>query len=77
MSSQRSNWREQLRANPSRMEQELAINLEHDRITCVYLTIAVLLLHCLIGGGRDPWGPFSQHGLGDAGLGQAVSGLSC
>src|SRR2546427_12862557 len=36
MSSQRSNWRERLNANPSRMEQELAINLEHDRIH--YLT---------------------------------------
>src|SRR6266705_2189812 len=36
MSSQRSNWRERLHANPSRMEQELAINLEHDRIN--YLT---------------------------------------
>src|SRR5438552_16636022 len=36
MSSQRSGWRELLHANPSRMEQELAINLEHDRIN--YLT---------------------------------------
>src|SRR5437667_12251832 len=36
MSSQRSDWRERLHANPSRMEQELAINLEHDRIN--YLT---------------------------------------
>src|SRR5213592_47798 len=36
MSSQRSDWRERLYANPSRMEQELAINLEHDRIH--YLT---------------------------------------
>src|SRR2546425_2140998 len=36
MSSQRSNWRERLHANPSRMEQELAINLEHDGIR--YLT---------------------------------------
>src|SRR5947207_13977688 len=36
MSSQRSGWRERLHANPSRMEQELAINLEHDRIH--YLT---------------------------------------
>src|SRR6266699_6754255 len=36
MSSQRSDWRERLRANPSRMEQQLAINLEHDRIH--YLT---------------------------------------
>ena len=36
MSSQRSDWRERLPANPSRMEQELAINPEHDRIH--YLT---------------------------------------
>src|SRR5437870_7021642 len=36
MSSQRSDWHERLHANPSRMEQELAINLEHDRIH--YLT---------------------------------------
>src|SRR6266571_5135372 len=36
MSGQRSNWRERLHANPSRMEQELAINLEHDQIH--YLT---------------------------------------
>jgi very-short-patch-repair endonuclease len=36
MSSQRSDWRERLHANPSRMETELAINLEHDRIQ--YLT---------------------------------------
>ena len=39
MSGQRSDWRERLHANPSRMEQELAINLEHDRITYLYLTI--------------------------------------
>jgi very-short-patch-repair endonuclease len=32
MSGQRSDWRERLHANPSQMEQELAINLEHDRI---------------------------------------------
>ena len=36
MSGQRSDWRERLHANPSRMEQELAIKLEHDRIN--YLT---------------------------------------
>src|SRR5438128_9898427 len=36
MSSQRSGWSERLHANPSRMEQELAIKLEHDRIH--YLT---------------------------------------
>jgi very-short-patch-repair endonuclease len=36
MSGQRSDWRERLHTNPSRMEQELAINLEHDQIH--YLT---------------------------------------
>ena len=36
MLGQRSDRRERLHANPSRMEQELAINLEHDRIH--YLT---------------------------------------
>src|SRR5207247_10680181 len=40
MSNQRSGWRERLHANPSRMEQELAINLEHDRIH--YLTQVVI-----------------------------------
>ncbi len=32
MSSQRSNWRERLHANPSRMEQELAHKLQDDSI---------------------------------------------
>src|SRR5437773_12089609 len=32
MSSQRSDWRERLHANPSRMEQELAIKLQENRI---------------------------------------------
>src|SRR5438477_4817741 len=32
MSSQRSNWRERLHANPSRMEQELAIKLQNNGI---------------------------------------------
>src|SRR6266852_2888211 len=32
MSGQRSDWRERLNANPSRMEQELAIKLQDDRI---------------------------------------------
>ena len=32
MSGQRSNWRERLHANPSRMEQELAIKLQDDGI---------------------------------------------
>ncbi len=33
MSSQRSDWRERLRANPSQMEQELAIKLQDNRMT--------------------------------------------
>src|SRR6266705_3994198 len=32
MSSQRSGWRERLHANPSRMEQELAIKLQDNQI---------------------------------------------
>src|SRR2546426_10329084 len=36
MSGQRSDWRERLRANPSRMEQELAIKLQDNGIQ--YLT---------------------------------------
>src|SRR5437899_1789605 len=32
MSSQRSDWRERLQANPSRMEQELAFKLQDDGI---------------------------------------------
>ena len=32
MSSQRSDWRERLHANPSRMEQELAFRLQEDQI---------------------------------------------
>jgi very-short-patch-repair endonuclease len=36
MSGQRSDWREKLHANPSRMEQELAIKLQENQIE--YLT---------------------------------------
>src|SRR5205807_10635228 len=36
MSSQRSDWRERLNVNPSRMEHELALKLQDDRIN--YLT---------------------------------------
>ena len=32
MSGQRSDWRERLHANPSRMEKELAFKLQEDRI---------------------------------------------
>jgi hypothetical protein len=33
MSGQRSDWRERLRVNPSRMEQELAIKLQENGIS--------------------------------------------
>ena len=33
MSGQRSDWRERLHANPSRMEQELAFSLQQDQIS--------------------------------------------
>src|SRR5438094_8244017 len=36
MSSQRSNWRERLNANPSRMEHEIALRLQDDQVN--YLT---------------------------------------
>src|SRR5437867_7467942 len=36
MSGQRSDWRERLHANPSRMEQELAIKLQDNQVS--YLT---------------------------------------
>ena len=36
MSGQRSNWREHLHVNPSRMEHELALKLQDDRVN--YLT---------------------------------------
>src|SRR5947209_6932248 len=36
MSSQRSDWRERLHVNPSRMENELAIKLQDDQVN--YLT---------------------------------------
>src|SRR6266568_1785326 len=44
MSSQRSNWRERLHANPSRMEQELAIKLQDNGIhyqTQVEIPVAI------------------------------------
>ena len=36
MSNQRSDWRERLHVNPSRMEHELALKLQDDRVS--YLT---------------------------------------
>src|SRR5205807_5983572 len=48
MSSQRSDWRERLHANPSRMEQELAIKLQDDGIryqTQVEISVATVDLY--------------------------------
>src|SRR5207302_10751260 len=35
MSSQRSDWRERLNVNPSRMEHELALKLQDDRVNYI------------------------------------------
>src|SRR5437867_8713335 len=69
MSSQRSDWRERLHANPSRMEQELAIKLQDNRITYLDRGIGRDLLFCLVPSGRETWGPFCQLGLYDTRLG--------
>src|SRR5437773_10415164 len=69
MSSQRSDWREHLHANPSRMEQELAIRLQDDRITYLNRTIARRLLLRLVPSGRETRGPPGKLGLGDTRLG--------
>jgi len=53
MSSQRSDWRERLHANPSRMEQELAIKLQDDGITYLDRAIARDLLLCLVPRGGE------------------------
>ncbi len=58
MSGQRSDWRERLHANPSRMETELAIKLQNDGITYMDRAIGWDLLFCLVPGGREAWGPF-------------------
>ena len=51
MSGQRSDWRELLHANPSRMEQELAIKLQDNGITYLSRTIVRGLLVGLITSG--------------------------
>jgi len=52
MSSQRSDWRERLHANPSRMEQELAIKLQDDGIDILesHRRYACYLLRLWLGG---------------------------
>ncbi|HXL50585.1 MAG TPA: hypothetical protein VN949_02095 [Candidatus Limnocylindrales bacterium] len=39
MSGQRSDWREQLHANPSRMEQELAIKLTSELVPLTLINL--------------------------------------
>jgi len=77
MSSQRSDWRERLHANPSRMEQELAINLEHDRIhtstgpaVCAYSFVWSRVV-------ERPGDPFASLDLAVLGSAHVVSGLNC
>src|SRR6266571_3530457 len=71
MSSQRSDWRERLHANPSRMEQELAIKLQDDGITYTYSnrTIASWLFSCLVPSCRETRGLFCKLGFGITGFG--------
>src|SRR5437773_5492348 len=69
MSSQRSDWRERLHANPSRMEQELAIKLQDNRIMYLNRTIVWRLFLCLVPSGRESRGPLSKLGLGNTGRG--------
>jgi len=45
MSGQRSDWRERLHANPSRMEQELAVKLQDDQIATSRVTILSFRAH--------------------------------
>src|SRR5438445_1782867 len=77
MSSQRSDWRDGLHATPSRMEQELAINREHDRITYLYLTMvcASSLVRSRVV--ERPGDPFASLDLAMLGSAHVVSGLSC
>ena len=69
MSGQRSDWRERLHANPSRMEQELAIKLQDDGITYLNWAIVRRLLLCPVPCSREAWGPFCQLGLCDTRFG--------
>ena len=78
MSSQRSDWRKRLHANPSRMEQELAIKLQDNGIHVPESDHALRV--------TPGSGPESSRALGDPlasldlamlGSAQVVSGLSC
>ncbi len=77
MSSQRSDWRERLHANPSRMELELAIRLQEDRIT--YLNRTIVLPYSFVWSRvvESPGDPFASLDLAVPGSAHVVSGLSC
>src|SRR5207249_7008891 len=77
MSSQRSDWRERLHANPSRMEQELAIKLQDNRIMYMNRTIVWRLFLCLVPSGRETRDPLASLDLATLGSAHVVSELSC
>ncbi len=77
MSGQRSDWREHLHANPSRMEQELAIKLQNDGITYLNRTIVLRLLLCWSRVVERPRDPFARLDFAVLGSAHVVSGLSC
>ena len=77
MSGQRSDWRERLHANPSRMEQELAIKLQENRIRicigpslCAYSFVWSRVV-------ERPGDPFASLDLAVLGSAHVVPGLSC
>src|SRR5579864_1578645 len=77
MSSQRSGWRERLHANPSRMEQELAIKLQDNGIMYLDRTIALVYSLVLSRFVESPGDPLASLDLLMLGSDHDLSGLSC
>src|SRR5256885_14885770 len=78
MSGQRSDWRERLHANPSRMEQELAIKLQENRINVLvsdHRSACYSLVWSRVV--ERPGDPFASLDLAVLGSAHVVSGLSC
>ena len=77
MSSQRSDWRERLQANPSRMEQELAIKLQDNQITYLDWIIFWTYSFALSRAVERPGDPVASLDLTTLGSAHVLSGLSC
>ena len=77
MSGQRSDWRERLHANPSRMELELAIKLKNDQIK--YLDRVIDSAYSFVWSRvvEKPGDPFASLDLAVLGSAHIVPGLSC